>query len=88
VTPTLTASRTPVLAAARPFTPVNRADKFLAALLGYRTAVIDLDATEPTDPGGTADARRQSRERIVLVHSVLARRRHRRLGAVSGRRLR
>jgi hypothetical protein len=76
----LIASRTPAGPAAPAFTPVNRADKLVAALLGYR-AGSDLD------PIAADDVRRVSRERIVLMHSVLARRRHRRLGAVSGRRL-
>jgi hypothetical protein len=61
-------------------TRTYRTDKLLAALLGYRSGLPPLEFDSGMD-GGTARAR--SRDRIVAVHSTLARRR---LRAVPGRR--
>lgn len=56
-------------------TRTYRTDKLLAALLGYRSGLpLEFDS---------ALARARSRERIVAVHSTLARRR---LRTVPGRR--
>jgi hypothetical protein len=66
------------------FVPVSRADRLLAAMLGYR---LGSDPNTTPSAWDAANERQRSRDRIVAVHSVLARRRHRRLGAVGGRRL-
>jgi hypothetical protein len=66
------------------FVPVSRADRLLAAMLGYR---LGSDLNAAPSPWDTANERQRSRDRIVAVHSALARRRHRRLGALGGRRL-
>jgi len=61
-------------------TRTYRTDKLLAALLGYRGVLLPFEK----DAGIDVDtARARSRERIVAVHSTLARRR---LRAVPGRR--
>jgi hypothetical protein len=53
-------------------TRTYRTDKLLAALLGYRSGLPQLEF----DSGMDVDtARARSRERIVAVHSTLARRR-------------
>ena len=57
-------------------TRTYRTDKLLAALLGYRSGLPPLEFDADL-------ARARSRERIVAVHSTLARRR---LRAVPGRR--
>ena len=57
-------------------TRTDRTDKLLAALLGYRSGLLPLELD-------SALARARSRERIVAIHSTLARRR---LRTVPGRR--
>lgn len=61
-------------------TRTYRTDKLLAALLGYRSGLPPLGFDTDMD---VDTARARSRERIVAVHSTLARRR---LRAVPGRR--
>lgn len=57
-----------------------RTDKLLAAMLGYRSGLAPLEFDQATDVDA---ARARSRQRIVAVHSTLARRR---LRAMPGRR--
>jgi hypothetical protein len=65
--------------------PMSRSDRMLVALLGYRTMAWEGSENDThSENDAAAIERDRTRDRIRLVHSVMARRRLRALG---GRRL-
>ncbi len=91
------AAGVPSPAAAPSWLYLSRSDRLVAAMLGLRAGGVGNarwgDPAESRDPAQPRDAleeaaeRDRTRERIRLVHQVMARRRLRKQRAVGGRRL-